>query len=175
MATFCPKHGSSTKAVLPESENPAGCRRRDVPAILKPSNFIWGGGGDVLGHQLTYLAGGEGGFINQELPLHRLCCLSIDIGLRVQEESATHGASLPSGFSMRESHMLGCSRYSSPHSISETHTDGTVNRCDHYFYALAALAPSKLGTRQGCDCAGLGLGRPPHVSAEHCPEDLIGL
>ena len=71
MATFCPKHGSSTKAVLPESENPAGRRRRDVPAILKPSNFIWGG--DVLGHQLTYLAGGgggEGGFINQELPLN---------------------------------------------------------------------------------------------------------
>ena len=70
MATFCPKHGSSTKAVLPESENPAGRRRRDVPAIPKPSNFIWGGG-DVLGHQLTYLAGGggEGGFINQELPL----------------------------------------------------------------------------------------------------------
>ena len=61
MATFCPKHGSSTKAVLPESENPAGRRRRDVPAILQPSNFIWGG--DVLGHQLTYLAGGgeEGG------------------------------------------------------------------------------------------------------------------
>ena len=59
MATFCPKHGSSTKAVLPESENPAGRRRRDVPAILKPSNFIWGG--DVLGHQLTYLAGGGGG------------------------------------------------------------------------------------------------------------------
>ena len=58
MATFCPKHGSSTKAVLPESENPAGRRRRDVPAILKPSNFIWGG--DVLGHQLTYLAGGGG-------------------------------------------------------------------------------------------------------------------
>ena len=59
MATFCPKHGSSTKAVLPESENPAGRRRRDVPAILKPSNFIWGG--DGLGHQLTYLAGGGGG------------------------------------------------------------------------------------------------------------------
>ena len=40
-----------------------------MPAILKPSNFIWGG--DGLGHQLTYLAGGggEGGFINQELPL----------------------------------------------------------------------------------------------------------
>ena len=71
MATFCPKHGSSTKAVLPESENPAGRRRRDVPAILKPSNFIWGG--DGLGHQLTYLAG-EGGFINQELPLCMLAC-----------------------------------------------------------------------------------------------------
>ena len=61
MATFCPNHGSSTKAVLPESENPAGRRRRDVPAVLKPSNFIWGG--NVLGHQLTYLAGGRGGLL----------------------------------------------------------------------------------------------------------------
>ena len=72
MATFCPKHGSSTKAVLPESENPAGRRRRDVPAILKPSNFIWGGGRFRPPADLPCGGGGgggEGGFINQELPL----------------------------------------------------------------------------------------------------------
>ena len=49
-----------------------------MPAILKPSNFIWGG--DGLGHQLTYLAGGgggEGGFINQELPLCVCVCVCV--------------------------------------------------------------------------------------------------